>query len=71
MTRLKGRNNTKNEDCPGLKLSITVVKDHVEELKEYAKDDSNPAVLPVEFYEVSWRSFADNGVTIRNLSFQG
>jgi len=70
LTRLKGRNNTKNEDCPGLKLSITVRKDHVDELKEYAKDDSNPAVLPVEFYEVSWRSFADNGVTPRSLSFR-
>jgi len=30
-------------------------------------DDSNPTVLPVEYYTVTWRSFAGNGVTIRNL----
>ncbi len=70
LARLKGRNNTKNEDCPGLKLAIEVDSDHVEALKEYARDDSNPAVLPVEFYRTTWRSFADNGITIRNLPFR-
>ena len=70
MARLKGRNNTRNEDCPGLKLSIEVDSDHVEVLKEYAQDDSNPTVLPVEFYRCHWRSFADNGLTIRNLPFR-
>ena len=70
LARLKGRNNTKNEDCPGLKLTIEVDSDHVDALKEYARDDSNPAVLPVEFYRCHWRSFADNGITIRNLSFR-
>lgn len=70
LASLKGRNNTKNEDCPGLKLSIELDSDHVEALKEYARDDSNPAVLPVEFYKCHWRSFADNGITIRNLSFR-
>lgn len=65
--RLKGRNNTKGEDCPGLELKIRVDDDHVEALKEYALDKSNPAVLPVEFYKVTWRSFAGNGVTIKNL----
>lgn len=70
LARLKGRNNTKNEDCPGLKLSIELDDDHVEALKEYARDDSNPAVLPVEFYRCHWRSFADNGVANRNLPFR-
>ncbi|MGA2030880.1 MAG: AAA family ATPase [Thermoguttaceae bacterium] len=58
LASLKGRNNTKNEDCPGLKLSVELDSDHVEALKEYARDDSNPAVLPVEFYKCYWRSFA-------------
>ncbi len=70
LARLKGRNNTKDEDCPGLKLTIEVDNDHVDALKEYARDDSNPAVLPVEFYRTTWRSFADNGITIRNLPFR-
>ncbi len=70
LARLKGRNNTKNEDCPGLKLSIEVDGDHVDSLKEYAQDDSNPALLPVEFYRCHWRSFDDNGVTSRKLPFK-
>ena len=40
LAKLKGRNNTKNEDCPGLKLSIALDSDHVEALKEYARDNS-------------------------------
>ncbi len=67
---LKGRNNTRNEDCPGLKLAIELDGDHVEALKDYARDDSNPAVLPVEFYKCHWRSFADNGIVTRNLPFR-
>jgi energy-coupling factor transporter ATP-binding protein EcfA2 len=70
LARLKGPNNTKNEDCPGLKLSIELDSDHVEALKEYARDESNPDVLPVEFYKCHWRSFAGNGIANRNLSFR-
>ncbi len=70
LAALKGTHNTKGEDCPGLKLIIDNDPDHLELLKEYAADDSNPIVLPVEFYKVTWRSFADNGVTIRNLPFR-
>ena len=70
LARLRGRNNTKNEDCPGLKLSIELNGDHVEALKEYARDASNPAVLPVEYYKCHWRSFADNGIANKNLPFK-
>ena len=49
LAKLKGGNNTKNENCPGLELLIEVDSDQVESLKEYAGDNSNPVVLPVEF----------------------
>ncbi len=49
---------------------IDVDSDHVEALSEYAADESNPAVLPVEFYRDSWRSFTGNGVNTRNLPFR-
>ena len=68
--RLKGTNNTKSEDCAGLKIEIEVNQDHVEALKEYAGDHSNPSVLPVEYYKVSWRSFKDDGVILRKLPFR-
>ena len=70
LASLKGRNNTKNEDCPGLKMLIEPESDHIESLKEYARDDSNPTVLPVEFYRCHWRSFADNGIANRSLPFK-
>jgi predicted ATP-dependent endonuclease of OLD family len=54
LAKLKGTNNSKSEDCPGLALTIEVDSDHVEALKDYAGDDSNPTVLPVEFYKVAW-----------------
>lgn len=69
-TRLRGSNNSKNEDCPGLALTIEVESDHVETLKDYAADKSNPTVLPVEFYRATWRSFDNNGVNLKNLPFR-
>jgi putative ATP-dependent endonuclease of the OLD family len=65
--RMKGTNNSKGENCPGLELKIQVEHDHVAGLTAYARDASNPAVLPVEFYGMTWRSFASNGVTSRDL----
>lgn len=62
LAKLKGRNNIKNLDVPGVKLSIELDSEHVESLKEYAQDKSNPAVLPVEYYKCHWRLFADNGL---------
>ena len=67
---LKGTNNSKNQDCPGLVLTIEIDNDHTEELKSYAADGSNPTVLPVEFYRATWRSFAGNGVNLRILPFR-
>jgi putative ATP-dependent endonuclease of the OLD family len=67
---LKGRNNKRNDDCPGLKICIESDSEHVELLREYARDESNPVVLPVEFYRCHWRSFADNGVASRGLPFR-
>jgi predicted ATP-dependent endonuclease of OLD family len=70
LAKLKGTNNTRSDDCPGLVLTIAVNSDYAGSLSEYAADDSNPTVLPVEFYSVTWRSFSDNGVTLRNLPFR-
>jgi ABC-type lipoprotein export system ATPase subunit len=70
LEKLRGTQNTKGEDCPGLVIAIEVDSNHLETLKEYAADASNPTVLPVEFFRSSWRSFAGNGVTLRTLPFR-
>lgn len=70
LSALKGTNNSQSEDCPGLKIEIDIDHDHIDSLKTYACDKSNPSVLPVEFYKTTWRSFAGNSVTLRNLPFR-
>jgi putative ATP-dependent endonuclease of OLD family len=70
MAKLKGTNNTKSEDCPGLALTIEVDSDYGQELKEYAADVSNPPVLPIEYFKVTWRSFSGDAVTLRKLPFR-
>lgn len=70
LAALRGTNNTLNDDCPGLTLTVEVDSQYADALDAYAVDDSNPAILPVEFYRTSWRSFAGNGVTLRNLPFR-
>ena len=70
LAKLKGTNNTKTEDCPGLVLTIEVDTNHLEALKDYASDKSNPTVLPVEFYRPTWRSFSGNGVNLKTLPFR-
>ena len=70
IAKLRGTNNTKNEDCPGLEMKIEVKPENLEALKEYAGDDSNPPVLPVDFFRATWRSFDGNVVTTRGLPFR-
>lgn len=70
LATLKGRNNSRNEDCPGIKLSIDLDPEYIDLLKEYARDTSNPVVLPVEFYRCHWRSFADNSIASRSLALK-
>lgn len=62
LAKLKGINNTRKEDLPGVRLSIEFNPDFSE---EYAAYIVNPAVmrtLPIEYYIVRWRSFADNDI---------
>ena len=70
LARLSGTNNTKSQDSPGLVLTVDVDSAYLDALKDYAADDGNPTVLPIEFYKISWRSFAGNGVTLRALPFR-
>lgn len=70
MSVLQGTNNSKNEDCAGVKLIVELDQEHVELLKEYAKDTANPEVLPVEFYRCHWRGFSDNPIAHRKLPFK-
>ena len=49
--------------CPGVSLRVEPNPDYVKELEQWA---SNPTpILPVEYYQVDWRSFADKAIKYR------
>ncbi len=59
LQHLRGVHNTLQIDCPGVALAVAPSEDYRAELGEYMDSDP-PMVLPVEFYSVDWRDFADN-----------
>lgn len=59
LQHLRGVHNTLQHDCPGVAFSVSASEDYRAELREYMESDP-PTILPVEFYEVEWRDFADN-----------
>lgn len=70
LARLKGTNNTQGEDCPGLYLSIELNEDLADDFRSYVTDAGNAELIPVEYFTVIWRSFADNSVAARTLPFR-
>ncbi|HEY2859705.1 MAG TPA: AAA family ATPase, partial [Terracidiphilus sp.] len=63
LTRLKGLNNTRKQDVPGVRLSIEFNPEFKEEYAAYVADPSIIRTLPIEYYIVHWRNFADNDIT--------
>jgi putative ATP-dependent endonuclease of the OLD family len=70
LTRFRGTNNTRGEDCPGLSMSILLNQDLADDFKAYVSNVKNAEIIPVEFFTVQWRSFAGNSVTARTLPFR-
>jgi energy-coupling factor transporter ATP-binding protein EcfA2 len=59
LQRLRGVHNSHQTDCPGVSLRVSPAEEYRSDLAEYMEGNP-PTVLPVEFYEVDWRDFADN-----------
>jgi putative ATP-dependent endonuclease of OLD family len=64
LQHLRGVHNSLHLDCPGVALAVVPSAEYQAELKEYM-DSNPPTILPVEFYEVDWRDFADNRLSRR------
>ncbi len=62
--RLHGVHNSQQADCPGVMTRIAPSGEYAEEFDAYLRD-SPPAILPVEFYEVEWKDFADKKLNQR------
>jgi AAA domain-containing protein/OLD-like protein/putative AbiEii toxin of type IV toxin-antitoxin system len=67
LAKLKGTNNSLGEDLPGTSLSIEFNEEYADEFKTYVADPSLIRTLPIEYYVVKWRSFADNEITARTV----
>jgi predicted ATP-dependent endonuclease of OLD family len=67
LAKLKGINNSKKEDVPGVKLLIEFNDAYKSEYESYIADPSLIKTVPVEYYIVRWRDFADNDVTSRSI----
>src|SRR5271157_5770143 len=60
--RLKGKNNSKRDDVPGVRLSIEFNDDYKSEYETYIADPTVIKTVPVEYYFVRWRDFAGNDI---------
>ncbi|MEX0827388.1 MAG: AAA family ATPase, partial [Haliea sp.] len=49
--------------CPGISLEVVPDSDYASEIEAWAEQPSS--LLPVEYYKVDWRSFADRVLTSR------
>jgi putative ATP-dependent endonuclease of the OLD family len=67
LARLKGKNNSKKEDVPGVKLFIEFNDDYKSEYASYIAEPALIKTVPVEYYIVRWRDFADNDITSRSI----
>ena len=59
LQRLRAVHNSQRVDCPGVLMRIAPAEQYKEEFDAYLRDNP-PAILPVEFYDVEWKDFADN-----------
>lgn len=61
--RLRGMNNSINEDAAGLVMRIAPDPDLADEFKEYLTQDNLPKIIPTEFYQCDWHSYKGDTVT--------
>ncbi|MEP7167455.1 MAG: AAA family ATPase [Candidatus Woesebacteria bacterium] len=67
MATFRGTNNSLHEDSIGIRLDIAFDKDFQEEYEKLLEDRSQIKLIPVEYYKVSWRSFADHALSYRSI----
>ena len=66
LQHLSGAHNSDlpTKACPGISITVGPDPEYADELEEWAANTPSH-LLPVEFFEVDWRSFADHRLTSR------
>jgi putative ATP-dependent endonuclease of the OLD family len=67
LSKLKGHNNSRRENVPGVKLTIEFNEDYKAEYEIYVAEPKIVRTIPVEYYVFRFRDFADNDVTPRSI----
>lgn len=62
LVRLKGINNSLGLDLPGVSFLIELCPAHAEEYRRYVANPQELRTLPIEYYWIKWRDFADNEI---------
>ncbi len=70
LERLRGSNNTRQEDCPGLKMRISLDTSCATIYSDYISRENNITTLPIEYYSATWLSFANEIVNSRFLALK-
>ena len=64
---LRGTMNTDKSDSIGIKLEIVFDEDYKEEYAKLIESKPQIKVIPTEYYQVCWYSFANKAITARSL----
>ncbi|HYQ86138.1 MAG TPA: AAA family ATPase [Bacteroidota bacterium] len=65
---LKGTNNSKRVNLPGVRTLIEFDQDFSDEYESYISDPKKIKNIPTEYYRVHWYSFANSSITKRTLA---
>lgn len=63
---LKGSRNSKKQDTFGIKLRIMLDENYSDEYAAFKQVNNNQNV-PIEYYRIEWKSFADQEITSRSI----
>ena len=66
-TRLKGGVNSLRANQAGVYMRIEFDESYAQEYREYIRKPDQIRNVPIEYYKVTWRSFADENITSRTI----
>jgi putative ATP-dependent endonuclease of the OLD family len=62
LAKLRGTNNSLDLDLPGVMLLIEPNPALASDFAQYVSDPSDIRTIPVEYYSITWRDFAENEI---------
>lgn len=65
LAKIKGTINSLRENCPGIKIEITYNNDFSDEYEALKKEKIS--LVPIEYFKVSWLSFADKALMPKSI----